>query len=164
MLVFVLFRDRTLLLKLRVSIPFAIFFVIAILGAIEKIEGFASGASGYVATTSRNAGVIIAILSRGTLYYDLIRGGLRGYAYLLIGLTLIVLLLRSLFSRDPARKEHRFVLFTLAPGFLVEGLGVTAIMMVFVWSFFKIDLSENRRKSRSTGRLAGGQRKSSQPA
>lgn len=142
-----LFRDRRLIFRPQVLMPILFFVVIVVMGVFEKIDGFSEGGAGYAAMSGHaNDGVIAAILSRGTLYLDMLRGSIRGYAYTLAGLAMLYLILWSFLSRNSSRNDHRFILLSLSPGFLVEGLGVNAIMMVFLWALFNINLHLSRTR------------------
>lgn len=143
---YTIFRERHFLLQLRVMLPFILFCVILALALSEKIEGFIAGGSGYAAATAAaQSNILLTILSRSTIYFDIVNGNIRGYAYALIGSILLLVTLKSFLLRDPAAKDHRLIILAISPGFLLEGLGVMSVMMVFVWSLLKVDLSKRRR-------------------
>ena len=146
LLTYTTFRERHLLLRFKIIFPFILFSIILIQALSEKLKGFATGGAGYAALTeAAQSNVMLTILSRSTIFSDIVNGNIRGYAYALIGSILLFVMLKSFLQRDPATKDHRLIILAISPGFLLEGLGVMSVMMVFIWSLLKVDLSKRRR-------------------
>lgn len=139
---FTIFRERNFFYfaKNLLIIPY---FILATLVLIEKLSGFSSGIEGYIATSNigNENNIIWSIFSRSTLYYNFQLGNMRGYAYLLFGIFVLILIAKKQFSKNKKYKDYRLILPLLSVGFLVEGLGVISIVMVILWAYMDVDLT-----------------------
>lgn len=143
---FMIFRENFFLYSLKnlLIIPY---FLLAILVLIEKLSGFYSGIEGYMATSNigNENNIFWSIFSRSTLYYNLQLGNIRGYFYLLFGIFFLILITKKLFSKNEKYKDYRLILPLLSIGFLVEGLGVISILMVIIWAYMGVDLTNSSK-------------------
>lgn len=93
----------------------------------DKYIGFALGEAGYAATEFDATGVY-AVITRSTIYVSLVTGNfLRAGLYLAIGAIAIVVILVA--SASAKYRGYALLFVSSLPVFLVEGLGVVALIV-----------------------------------
>lgn len=104
------------------------------ISAQDKITGFSTGQAGYDAQVDGSDDILIAILSRSTLFVSLVEGqSLRFLLYSAVAAFLLVKFVALIAS--PRRYTARRILLCCMPGILLEGLGVLAMIFPLIWLF-----------------------------
>jgi hypothetical protein len=121
-----------LLLHYRIkSIAFVVYLIFLFLSLVislqDKYIGFALGEAGYAATEF-NASGVYAVITRSTIYVSLVTGNfLRAGLYLAIGAIAVVVVIVA--SASPRYRGYAVLFVASLPVFLVEGLGVVALIV-----------------------------------
>lgn len=93
----------------------------------DKYTGFSLGESGYAATEFGATG-IFAIITRSTIYVSVITGNyLRAAVYFLVGIGALISIIVA--SRHAHYRGYAVIFIASLPVFLVEGLGVVALII-----------------------------------
>jgi len=99
---------------------------------VDKLHGFGGGEVGYEGYSSSSHNVLVAILSRSTLWVSVVEGQyLRAAAYSAI-FSLFFVKLMSIMRRSGNEGARRLMLCCL-PGIFMEGLGVWAMFFPLIW-------------------------------
>lgn len=119
---------------------FILLFASFIISAIDKLAGFGSGDAGYEAHAFDSENLMMVIISRSTLVVSVVDGQyIRALVYGAIAALLSAKLI-SVFL-DPRQGIERRILICCAPGMLMEGLGVLAMLFPLFWLFSGINTS-----------------------
>lgn len=98
----------------------------------DKLAGFTAGSVGYEPHAFDSDNALLAVFSRSTLFVSLVEGQyLRALAYGAIALLLGIKLISAL--ANPRQRVARRIVLCCAPGILLEGLGVIAMVFPLVW-------------------------------